>query len=138
MTGSSGPVDLRLITEVLMLTKLLLSVVALVSPGYAHMCGESDGIVRCTDDVERDSMLQALDRALKSPSGVTALSGYPLLNHEMATYPRDVKSDDLLPKPRQSTSDKSRIRREQRSIAGGLGLGLDSRMRIKDTEEMLA
>lgn len=121
-----------------MLTKLLMSVVALVSPAYADMCGESDGIVRCTDDVGRDSMLQALDRALKSPSGVTALSGYPLLNHEMATYPRDVKSDDLLPKPRQSTSDKSRIRREQRSIAGGLGLGLDSRMRIKDTEEMLA
>lgn len=89
-----------------MLTKLLVSVVFLVSPAFAGMCGESGGTVVCTDDVGRNSTLQALDKALVSPSGVTAPSGYSLINKEMATYPREVKSDDLLQKPSQSTSDQ--------------------------------
>ena len=55
-----------------MVRQLLVGIALFVSPAYAGMCGDSDGAVKCTDDVGRNSTLQTLDKALISPSGVTA------------------------------------------------------------------
>jgi hypothetical protein len=85
-----------------MVMPLLVSVILFVFPAYAGMCGESDGTVKCTDDVGRNSTLQTLDKALVSPGGVTAPADYSLVNSEMATYPKDTKT---VVKPIGSESD---------------------------------
>jgi len=77
-----------------MVRQFLLSITLFVPSAYASMCGESDGIVKCTDDAGRNPTLQTLDKALVSPSGVTARPDYSVGNPEMATYPRDPKSGD--------------------------------------------
>jgi hypothetical protein len=85
-----------------MVRQFLLSITLFVPSAYASMCGESDGIVKCTDDAGRNPTLQTLDKALVSPSGVTARPDYSVGNPEMATYPRDPKSGD---KPIRSESE---------------------------------
>ena len=85
-----------------MVRSLLVSMILFASSAYAGMCGESDGTVKCTDDVGRNSTLQTLDKALVSPSGVTARPDYSVVNSDMATYPRDPKSGD---KPITSDSE---------------------------------
>ena len=77
-----------------MVRQLLVGITLFASSAYAGMCGESDGTVKCTDDGGRNSTLQSLDKALVSPSGVTARPDYSLINSEMATYPRDPKSGE--------------------------------------------
>jgi hypothetical protein len=85
-----------------MVRQFLLSITLFVPSAYASMCGESDGSVKCTDDAGRNPTLQTLDKALVSPSGVTARPDYSVGNPEMATYPRDPKSGD---KPTRSESE---------------------------------
>ena len=73
---------------------LLMGIMMFVSPAYAGMCGaESDGSVRCTDDVGRNPSLQSVDKALIDPRGVTGSPEYSPMNTDMANYPRDQKSD---------------------------------------------
>lgn len=85
-----------------MVRQLLVSMMLFASSAYAGMCGESDGTVKCTDDAGRNSTLQTLDKALVSPSGVTARPDYSVVNSDMATYPRDPKSGE---KPARSESE---------------------------------
>ena len=86
-----------------LLSITLLSITLFVPSADAGMCGESDGIVRCTDDAGRNSTLETLDKALVSPSGVTARPDYSVGNPEMATYPRDPKSGE---KPRSEAESE--------------------------------
>ena len=85
-----------------MVRQFLLSITLFVPSAYASMCGESDGSVKCTDDAGRNPTLQTLDKALVSPSGVTARPDYSVGTPEMTTYPRDPKSGD---KPIRSESE---------------------------------
>ena len=85
-----------------MVRQFLLSITLFVPWAYASTCGESDGIVKCTDDAGRNPTLQTLDKALVKTSGVTARPDYSVGNPEMATYPRDPKSGD---KPIRSESE---------------------------------
>ena len=75
-----------------MVTKLLAALVLLVFPAYAGTCGESNGSVRCTDDVGHKSTLEALDKAISSQSGGSTLPDASSIRNEMATYPPNLRS----------------------------------------------
>ncbi len=109
-----------------MLTKLPVSVVFLVSPAYAGACGEINGTVRCTDDVEQNCTLQPLDTARLTPSGGSALS--------------DLKSQGLRREPSQPKFDQEQ---ESNKITfqswGRRGVGLDAMVwSIRKAEETSA
>ncbi|HKY72193.1 MAG TPA: hypothetical protein VJL88_09760 [Nitrospira sp.] len=82
-----------------MVRQLMVIMTLFVSPAYAGMCSESDGTVRCTEDGGRNSTLQMLDKALIDQSGVTGSLGPSVLNNQMATYPRNIKTEDLPKSP---------------------------------------
>ena len=87
---------------VFMVRQLMVSMMLFVSSAYAGMCGESDGTVRCTEDGGQNSTLHMLDKALIGQSGVTGSLGPPVLNNEMATYPRNMKAEELPKSPIES------------------------------------
>jgi hypothetical protein len=82
-----------------MVKHLMVSMMLFVSSAYAGMCGESDGTVRCTEDAGQNSTLHMLDKALIGQSGVTGSLGPSVLNNEMATYPRNMKTEELPKSP---------------------------------------
>jgi hypothetical protein len=80
---------------VFVVRQLMVSMMLFVSSAYAGMCGESDGTVRCTEDGGQNSTLRMFDKALIDQSGVTGSLGPSVLNNEMATYPRSMKTEEL-------------------------------------------
>ena len=77
-----------------MILALVLMIMMFVSPASAGMCGaESDGSVRCTDDVGRNPSLQSVDKTLADPRGMTGSADFSPMNSDMVNYPRDQKLD---------------------------------------------
>ena len=108
-----------------MLRLLLVSVTWCVPPAYAGMCsGALDGTVTCTEEIGRNSTLESLDHALVSPGGVTAGPDYSLTTRDMATYPKETKTDL---KPVQPPSDTSKESLPSTFITPGTGLTPKSR-----------
>lgn len=70
---------------------LMVFILLWACPGFAGICQDVGGTVRCTDDVGRDPTLQSLDKALGSPGPVTIPSSYP---EALKTYPSDIKPQD--------------------------------------------
>ena len=82
-----------------MMMRLVISATLIAAPAYAGMCGENEGVVRCTDDSGRNSTLQTLDKGMVDGIGPAGPSGQSLLSNDMATYPRNTQMDDLMKKP---------------------------------------
>ena len=101
-----GLVQSESFREVRMLTKLLVSVVFIVSSVYAGTCGEINGTVRCTDDVGQNSTLQNLDKSVLNPSDGGALADSSSIRNEMATYPPDLKLQGGWREPSASKPDQ--------------------------------
>ena len=72
---------------------------ASVSAGLSGSCYEIGGMVRCSDDVGRESTLQSIDKAMGGSGSYSPPPSYP---DALKSYPSEIKSFDGREKEKRS------------------------------------
>jgi hypothetical protein len=77
--------------KVVSLIATLFMVLANLSHGVSGSCQDVGGMVKCSDDVGRDSTLQSIDKAMGGPGSYSPPTSYP---EALKSYPSDIKASD--------------------------------------------